>query len=340
MTIERAPARDVPKPWGMTDLAPWSRGREDGAPVGELWFERQSPTRQPELLVKLLFTSQALSIQVHPDNVFAQSIGLARGKSEAWYVLAAEPGARVAVGLNEPCSTEELRSAIADGSIGDLLAWHAAVAGDVFSVPAGTIHAVGAGVIIAEIQQNSDATFRLADSGRSRELSVESGLAVAETGAAVTQVPPKKLSGQRLLLIANQHFVFERADLPSGATWRLAAKHETWIVMLSGAALVGQFELRGGQAIFANDADVAICPGEQGMSCLIAYTADSGVHPRLLRRSGLDPRTSASDDVAGISPTPVRSGSACIVTAVLEDTTITHPLRVALIGNYFLGVVA
>jgi mannose-6-phosphate isomerase len=100
MTIEHAPVRVVRKPWGVADIRPWSRIDVSGDLVGELWFQRiDKDAPGSALLLKLLFTSQPLSIQVHPDDEFARAIGLPNGKTEAWYILSATPGARVALGL-------------------------------------------------------------------------------------------------------------------------------------------------------------------------------------------------------------------------------------------------
>ena len=88
MTIERARVRAQPKPWGVVDLRPWSAVDYDDAPVGELSSERANDgSASPALLVKLLFSSAALSIQVHPDDAYATTKGMPNGKSEAWYVL-------------------------------------------------------------------------------------------------------------------------------------------------------------------------------------------------------------------------------------------------------------
>ena len=175
MAIERARAQALPKPWGVADLRPWSRADHDGSRlVGEIWYERPgSAASDPSLLLKLLFTSQPLSIQVHPDDAYAQSMGLACGKTEAWYILSAAPGAKIALGLKKRLAPQQLREAVDDGSIADLVAWRTVSAGDVVFVPAGTIHAIGAGLVIAEIQQRSDATFRMFDFGRKRELHIE-----------------------------------------------------------------------------------------------------------------------------------------------------------------------
>ena len=121
MAIEHACMRVVRKPWGSTDLRPWSEIRHDGVAIGELWFQRPDMNApDPALLLKLLFTKEPLSIQVHPDDDFAKSIGLGHGKTEAWYILSATPGAKIAVGLKRQLTTPQLRASIEDGSISDL----------------------------------------------------------------------------------------------------------------------------------------------------------------------------------------------------------------------------
>ena len=101
------------------------------------------------------------------------------GKSEAWYILAAKPDAQIGVGLKRQVTPQQLRASISDGSIADLVQWRPVAKDDVIYVPAGTIHAIGAGIVLAEIQQHSDATFRLFDYGRQRELHEDNGVAVA-----------------------------------------------------------------------------------------------------------------------------------------------------------------
>ena len=202
LTIEHAIVRTKPKPWGSRDLRPWSEASTTAGPIGELWFERPDHAApRTALLLKLLFTTEPLSIQVHPDDAFARSIGLANGKTEAWYILSAIAGAEVALGLNYPRSAAELRTAITDGSISNILHWHPVHQGDVFFIPAGTIHAIGAGIVLAEIQQHSDATFRLFDYGRQRELHIENAVAVAMAGPREDQAPPERLSDARTVLL-------------------------------------------------------------------------------------------------------------------------------------------
>src|SRR6202045_1132810 len=180
MAIEHAAVQVVRKPWGVANLQPWSGIDGSGDRVGGLWFERTDRSAPiPALLLKLLFTSEPLSIQVHPDDAFARSVGLPNGKTEAWYILSATPDARIAVGLKRHLTPRELRASIRDGSIAGLTRWRPAVKGDIIFIPAGTIHAIGAGIVLAEIQQRSDATFRLFDFGRQRALDEDNGIAVA-----------------------------------------------------------------------------------------------------------------------------------------------------------------
>lgn len=273
MTIEHAHAHSLPKPWGVVDTRPWSSASNNANAIGEIWYERSNSTAvPPSLLLKLLFTSQPLSIQVHPDDAYAQSIGLLNGKTEAWYVLSAMPEAKVALGLKRRISPTQLRHAIDDGSISDLVVWQAAHPGDTTLVVAGTIHAIGAGLVIAEIQQRSDATFRLFDYGRGRELHVDNALAVANAGPADFRVMPKRLTDTRTLLVSNSHFTFERIDLAPNSVWSLEALNETWLLAVGGSARAATFDLATGDAIFAQSDRVNIRAGADGLAGLVAYT--------------------------------------------------------------------
>jgi mannose-6-phosphate isomerase len=283
MAIERAYAHALPKPWGVTDLRPWNSAPHDGGPIGEIWYERSDKGAvDPSLQLKLLFTSQPLSIQVHPDDAFALTMGLPNGKTEAWYVLHAEPGAKVAVGLTRLLTTQQLGEAIDSGTISDLVRWQTVVVDDVIFVPAGTIHAIGAGLIIAEIQQRSDLTFRLFDYGRQRELHVERAMAVANAGPAVARAVPRRLTESRTVLEANPYFVFERFDLGPDSAWCLDVQLETWFLVTGGGGRAGSIELRVGDAIFLQSDRVDIRPGPVGMVGLAAYPGGCAV-PGLLR---------------------------------------------------------
>ena len=286
MAIEHARAHTLPKPWGVVDLRPWSNARHDGNAIGEIWYERPGrAAADPSLLLKLLFTSQPLSIQVHPDDAYAQSIGLRNGKTEAWYVLSAAPEAKVALGLKQRLTPQQLRQAVDDGSIADLVVWQAVSPGDSIFVPPGTIHAIGAGLVIAEIQQRSDATFRLFDHGRQRELHIENAIAVADAGPADFRVIPTRLTDTRTLLISNAHFMFERIDLAPNTAWCLEAEQEAWLLVLNGSGRAGSFDVATGDAVFAQADRVNLHVGTIGLVGLVAYTGVGPV-PDLLQRLG------------------------------------------------------
>lgn len=166
------------KVWGSTQLEPWFPNSEKK--IGEFWFtEPGSP-----LLIKFLFTTENLSVQVHPNDYQASELEPGcRGKTEMWHILKAEPDAKLAMGLQSPLPPDQLRAACLDGSIMDHLRWLPAIPGETWFIPAGTIHAIGAGITLAEIQQNSDVTYRLYDYGRPRELHLNKGLSVSDVNA-------------------------------------------------------------------------------------------------------------------------------------------------------------
>jgi mannose-6-phosphate isomerase len=145
--------------------------------IGEVWFTNGADL---PLLVKYIFTSERLSIQVHPNDEQARARGLEQGKTECWYILEAEPGATLGLGLKREVSADELRRSALDGSIEELMDWRPVRAGDFFFVPAGTVHAIGAGISLLEFQQNADVTYRLYDYGRPRELHLDDGMAVSQ----------------------------------------------------------------------------------------------------------------------------------------------------------------
>lgn len=291
MTMERALASAVGKPWGSADLRPWSGLHPHDGPIGEIWFERAAPEAKPTaLLLKLLFTSQALSIQVHPDDELAHAIGLPNGKSEAWYVLSAAIGAKVACGLSRPLDTAQLTQSIEDGSIADLIAWRHVRADDFISVPAGTIHTIGAGLVIAEIQQRSDATFRLFDFGFHRELRIKLGVQATRSTVMNAEITSYRLSPARMVLTSNQHFVIERLDLLAMSSWRLSTVRETWLLIIEGECEIGLLAFATGEAAYLNDDAVDIDVGSNGMRAIVAY-AGSGAQAGLLREAG----TSASE---------------------------------------------
>ena len=163
MTATMLTAHSVAKPWGRRELGlRFADCRPDEDPIGEIWFGTPGDLT-PELLVKYIFTSERLSVQVHPGDSQAQAAGLPRGKDECWLILDAAPDSTIALGTVAPVDRMTLRDAALDGSIEQLLDWKPVRAGDFFLVPSGTVHAIGAGITLIEVQQNSDTTYRLYD---------------------------------------------------------------------------------------------------------------------------------------------------------------------------------
>ena len=285
MTLELAAERVVRKPWGKSDLRPWSDHGRDGTPIGELWFQRADPgAPAPALLLKLLFTDQALSIQVHPDDAFAHAMGLPHGKTEAWYVLSADPGAEVSLGLSRPLTPPQLLAAVVDGTIVDLMHRQVVRAGDAIVVPAGTIHAIGAGLVIAEIQQRSDATFRLFDYGRDRELHPDAAVGAATAGPAPIQAISERLSDARLVVARSPCFVLEQIDLAADSRWDVVADREVWILLVAGEAVFDHVKVTCGEAIFADAQRFTVDAGATAVKGLMAYVASEPVSALLQRR--------------------------------------------------------
>jgi len=172
----RLPIKPLEKVWGSPKTEPWygNPGEND---IGEVWFLASDST---PLLVKFLFTSANLSVQVHPGDDYAREHALGSpGKTEMWHVLRAETGARLAIGPRQEETKQSIRVAAENGYLAELLNWVETKPGDTFFIPAGTIHAVGAGLVLCEVQQPSDITYRLFDFGRGRELHLDESLEVA-----------------------------------------------------------------------------------------------------------------------------------------------------------------
>lgn len=288
MTMELASIRVVRKPWGRTDLRPWSELGHDGVAIGELWFQRSDPMApEPALLLKLLFADEALSIQVHPDDHFAASIGLPHGKTEAWYVLSAEEGARVALGLKRELTRPQLRAAIEDGSIPELIHWQDVAADEAILVPAGTIHAIGAGVVIAEVQQRSDTTFRLFDYSRRREIHIDGAVGAAVPGPAAAQHAPVQSSGSRRVMTRCAYFVLEQINLEASSHWEVDATSETWILILEGEAAFDLERVGPGEAMFMQSHRATVRAGQNGALGLITYVASAPLPNLLVSRNGI-----------------------------------------------------
>jgi mannose-6-phosphate isomerase len=215
------------KVWGSPDTEPWYRN-PTGLHIGEIWFE--APDSVP-LLVKLLFTSDNLSVQVHPDDAYAREHHNSRGKTEIWHILRAEPDAKVAIGLRETVTPQRLREAALSGEIMDLLHWIPARCGDTFYVPAGAIHAIGGGLALCEIQQLSDITYRLYDYGRGRELHLDHALAVAI---------PEPCNARIALPFVCQYFRAERLNVAGAYLTESPSRNTLYIALEGNGSLAGE----------------------------------------------------------------------------------------------------
>lgn len=273
MASARLAPKSVAKPWGRRDLGPAfapAGAREE--PVGEIWFP--PPSADSELLAKFLFTSAKLSIQVHPDDAAAQRLGQRRGKDEAWLVLDADPGATIALGFKRPCTAEEARAAAQDGTIEDLLAAVPVSAGDFIFSPARTVHAIGAGLRLLELQQNMDLTYRLYDYGRPRPLHVEEAIGVADLKPWSPHSPPGKWDETREILLAGPSFVVERWTV-GGAAAIDSGDRAMILVPLAASGTLDGDALTVGSAWSIRGA--ATLQGVPGADLVVAY-AGNAVH--------------------------------------------------------------
>ncbi|MFD2114451.1 type I phosphomannose isomerase catalytic subunit [Paenibacillus yanchengensis] len=179
---------------------------------GQTWFGTNGSTsdngRFP-LLIKLLDCNDDLSVQVHPTNDYQYLPEGELGKTEMWYVLDAKPGAHIIYGLQENITRDQLEAAINNGTIMDTLNTITVKTGDAFYIPAGTVHALCSGIVVAEIQQNSDTTYRLYDynrpglDGQLRELHIEDSLnVIAYDGAGATYTATTDVDNKQWLEIA------------------------------------------------------------------------------------------------------------------------------------------
>lgn len=219
-----------------------------GEPVGEIWLEDRPDDPLP-LLAKYLFTSEKLSVQVHPDDAQAHMRGLPGGKDECWLVLDAEPEAALGIGTVRPLDAAELAAAAQDGSIEALIDWKPARRGDFYYIPAGTVHAIGAGLTLIEVQQTADFTYRLYDYGRPRALHVADGSAVA---VAQPYADPRACSvdfaAERLLVDGP---IFRVAIGGAGAA--LAGSGPTLILPLAGTVTANGAAATAGEGLVIDD---------------------------------------------------------------------------------------
>jgi mannose-6-phosphate isomerase len=223
--------------WGFCDLRPWYDRVAGKDPIGEVWLTGDecaiatgphkgeklgaafaeahdamagagTPAGSP-LLIKVIFAREKLSVQVHPDDKMAQKYGEPRGKTECWYALAAEPGAKVAAGLKPGTTIEQIKDEIRAGTLESSLNTIPVARGDMVFVDSGTVHAVWPGSILLETQQYSDTTYRMFDYGRPRELHIEKSLEATKLITRAGKIAPRQLA-DRTVLIDVEYFRIER----------------------------------------------------------------------------------------------------------------------------------
>lgn len=253
MAVEKLITRSIDKVWGRRDLSPWFPDRRDEEEkLGEIWFERPGG-KDAELLIKYLFTSEKLSVQVHPNDEQAKAAGHKRGKEEAWLILDAKPDATVGLGTVRPLSSEELRAAALDGSIEELIDWKPVRPGQFIYSPAGTVHAIGPGVTLVEVQQNVDLTYRLYDYGRPRELHLDEGVAASRAEPFEIRDEGRSVSDARQILCEGRKFVAERFAAPESFDILASPRLPVWITVLGGGVAANGTAADAGEAVLLSE---------------------------------------------------------------------------------------
>jgi mannose-6-phosphate isomerase len=282
--------------WGTRDLSPFFAHAVQGSPIGEAWLtgDHCSVANGPlagrslaelakqfgarflgdaagdasrfPLLIKFLFPREKLSVQVHPDDEGAAAVGQPCGKTECWYVLRAEPGAQVGLGLKPGTSKSEVERAIRETRMEKLLNWIDIHEGDMIYVDAGTVHAIGPGSVIVETQQNSDTTYRLYDYGRPRELHIEDGLRVTKeqtrAGKAVAGRPQIEQGKAQTNLVTSPCFIVDQFKLTRAWEFRRPhhAKRSVWCLVATAGC--GVIESDGTSPVTFTSGEAVIVPAE------------------------------------------------------------------------------
>lgn len=227
------------KVWGRRRLSPWFTDSEE--PIGEVWC--LGPAELP-ILVKFLFTSEPLSVQVHP----ADGEDGPTGKTEMWHILEAGSAASIAVGFREPITRVGLEQASQTGEIERLLNWIPVKPGDTLFNPAHTVHAIGAGIVLCEIQQNADITYRLWDYGRGREMHLAEAVPISDLGVHPGLVTPVPLGPGHDELARCKYFATELVRLNPGEAFAPAPQACQMWIAIAGGGSIGAHPLRPGEA--------------------------------------------------------------------------------------------
>jgi mannose-6-phosphate isomerase len=324
-----------PRLWGSRSLAPlypeknnlaeplgeaWLTGVDckiatgpfAGKMLGEAWPEMGVPWRGEDfqgqanfpLLLKFIFPKDKLSIQVHPDDAYAAKHELAaggRGKTEMWHIVSADSGARLLAGLRPGVTKENFKAALAEHKLEELFQVHEVHAGDTFFIPAGTPHTIGPGMIVCEVQEYSDLTYRIYDYGRvdsqgkPRELHIDKALQVMKfDDPSLSKVSALRLPGDRgrkTLLAGCSYFAAEKWEFRTTVEAESLHKSFELFVILEGSGYIhwrgSPLEYRRGQCWFipASLGNFSLL-AEQGTAAIRAYVPNLRKLQAELRRAG------------------------------------------------------
>jgi mannose-6-phosphate isomerase len=293
------------RPWGVRDLRPiYTRIVKE--PIGESWLtwadsriangpfagrtlgEIATQYRRElvgtaavfddrfPLLVKFLFPAEKLSVQVHPDDAGAQSASQPYGKTECWYVLQAQPGAQVALGLKPGVALDEFENSIHQNRAEDLLNWIGVHSGDMLYVPAGTVHTIGGGMVLVETQQPSDITYRLYDYGRPRELRIKDGIAAIKLNTRAGKVIGNDTADPNLL-VRSPFFQVEKMKLTAPLEASVSPSSPHIIVAIDGSGIV---ESAGMEPLSFAKGEAVVVP-----ACVPQYTVSPQWELEVMRMS-------------------------------------------------------
>ena len=220
-----------------------------------LWGENCRAFADFPMLIKLIDAAQNLSVQVHPDDAYALANEQSYGKTEMWYIVDAQEGAGIYLGFARDVSEQEVRQAIAAGTLCELMNFFPVKKGESYFIPAGTIHAIGAGCLICEVQQNSNLTYRVFDynrrdkNGNPRELHVEKALRVLDYKKYKKLAPSTAFSGEEVLASC-PYFHATRLCVCGSQSLHVDAQSFKSLTCVQGNGRVGEHTVRAGDSFF------------------------------------------------------------------------------------------
>jgi mannose-6-phosphate isomerase len=249
-------AEPIGEAWMTGNDSVFANGPYEGRKLGEAWPQMPVEWRGTSvpasgifpILTKFIFSEEKLSVQVHPDDEYAAKHEISAGgvgKTEMWYALRARPGAEVLAGLKPHVTREQFRQAIADGTAEDCLEHVPLNEGEAIFIPARTAHTIGPGLVLCEIQQHSDLTYRVFDynrrdaQGRGRELHIEKALGVMRFGPQTCgKLEPLRLDyagAKEAIFVASPYFLTEKWQFNAAIMRTTSAERFDLVIVLQGA---------------------------------------------------------------------------------------------------------